>query len=108
VAPRREAPTPAEGRRARRLGQQLGSRALASAALRVGALTLSVMLIVTTVRSVAFQSDVRGDLYVAGRALAHGMDPYNVGLLDAEATAARTGEGGFGCPRAPTQIRRAE
>lgn len=78
-------------RRRGRVRQPLGTKRLLTVAFQVAALTLSIVFVIGMVETISFQFDFKGDLYGAGRAIVHGVSPYQPGLLDAWARFARDG-----------------
>lgn len=83
--------------------EPLGIARLGYAAVWAAALTFSVVLAITMVKSVGFEMDFKGDLYGAGRAILSGQSPYHPALLDVQAALARIGRevGPLASPRYP-------
>jgi hypothetical protein len=72
--------------------EPLGVRGLAVVLPNVALVTISVTLLVAAVSgSASFQNDFKGDLYLAGDRILHGVSPYQSASLSAEAAEVRAG-----------------
>ncbi len=72
--------------------EKLGWRGMLAILPAVGLTTLSLVLLLATVRgAVTFQLDFNGDLYLAGYRILHGVSPYDPQSLAAQASVLRAG-----------------